>query len=136
MEDFLLIFSLEFLMLQLLQFIAHFWAFKEHPKVNQIQYNALKFFFSLGKASPIAALLGDFGWVPIQMRLEYALLKYWYRVCNLPQERLPKKVFIWAGKIADLGKKNWVSQVRLLLGELNLTYAFINAGNRKETHLH
>ena len=38
-----------------------------------------------------------------------------------------------AGKIADLGKKNWVSQVRLLLGELNLTDAFINAGNRKET---
>ena len=49
------------------------------------------------------------------MRLEYNLLKYWYCVCNLPQERLPKKTFIWAGKVADVGKKNWVSQVRLLL---------------------
>ena len=44
-----------------------------------------------------------------------------------------KSSIIWAGKIADLGKKNWVFQVGLLSGELNLTDAFINAGNRKET---
>ena len=90
----------------IIEFSAHLWAFKERPKVK---YNALRFFFGLGKASPIAA---DSGWVPIQMRLEYSLFKYWYRVCNLSHERLPTKVFIWAGKIADLGKKNWVSQVK------------------------
>ena len=41
--------------------------------------------------------------------------------------------FNGVGKIADLGKKNRVSQVGFLSGELNLTDAFINAGNRKET---
>lgn len=35
----------------------------ECPKVNQIQFNALRFFFGQGKASPIAAHLGDSGWV-------------------------------------------------------------------------
>jgi len=85
--------------------------------------------FSLAKVKPLPLLhtseILD-GCQPIQMRLEYTLVKYWYHVCNLPQDRLPKKTFIWAEKIADVGKKNWLFQVRLLL-------FFINAGNRKET---
>ena len=32
--------------------------------------------------SPIAALLGGSGCMPIQIRLEYTVLKYWHRVCN------------------------------------------------------
>ena len=75
-----------------------------------------------------AALIGDSGWAPLQ----YNLLKYWYRVCNLPQECLPKKT-IWAGNVADVGKKNCVSQVRLLLEDLNLSDVFVNASNKKET---
>ena len=46
------------------------------------------------------------------MRLEYSIS---------PQERLTKKTFILDGKVADVGKKNWVSQVSLLLEDLNLT---------------
>ena len=69
------------------------------------------------------------------MRLEYNLLKYWCRVCNLPQERLPKKTFIWAGNVADVGKKNWVFQVRLLLEDLNLSDVFVNVGNNKKKTL-
>ena len=40
----------------IIEFSTYLWAFKECPKVNQIQYNALRFFSGLGKASPIAAL--------------------------------------------------------------------------------
>ena len=69
------------------------------------------------------------------MRLEYNLLKYWYCVHNLPQERLPKKTFIWAGNVADVGKKIWVSQVRLLLEDLNLSNVFLNVGNNKKKTL-
>ena len=114
----------------IIEFSAHLWAFKERPKINQIQYNALRFFFGLGKASPIAALIGDSGWVPLQMRLEYTVLKYWYRVCNLPLERLPNKVFLWAGKVAHIGKKNWVyPKSGHFCGGLNLSDAFVNASN-------
>lgn len=66
MEDFLLLFSLVFLMLQLLHLLSLVPTFGplERPKVNQIQFNALRFFFGLGKVSPIAAHLRDSGWVP------------------------------------------------------------------------
>ena len=47
----------------IIEFSAHLWAFKEHPKVKQIQYHALRFFFGLGKASPTSALIGDSDWL-------------------------------------------------------------------------
>ena len=51
-----------------------------------------------------------------------------YFVSISPQERLTKKTFILDGKVADVGKKNWVSQVSLLLEDLNLTVIVVNAG--------
>lgn len=59
-----------------IEFSAHFWAFKECPNVSQIQHNALRFSSGLGKALSIAALTGDSGWAPLQLRLEYTLLVF------------------------------------------------------------
>ena len=40
---------------------------------------------------------------------------------------------VYPRKLADVVKKNWVSQFRLLLEDLNLTDIFINAANKKGT---
>ena len=39
---------------------------------------------------------------------------------------------MWAGKVADIGKRDWASQVRTLLEGLNLSDAFANASDKKE----
>ena len=54
---------------------------RSFPLLNQIQHNALRFFFGLGKTAPIAALIGDSGWIPLQMHLQYTVLKFWLRAC-------------------------------------------------------
>jgi len=46
--------------------------------------NALIYFFGLGAATPLAALLGDSGWPAIQLHLQFTMLKYWFRVCSMP----------------------------------------------------
>jgi len=37
-----------------------------------------------------------------------------------------------AGKVADIGKRDWASQVRTLLEGLKLSEAFVNASDKKE----
>ena len=77
----------------ILGYTAHIWAFKPSSFATKIQNGALRFFFGLGKAAPIAALLGDSGWYPIEMQLQFILLKYWYHLCSLGADRIPRKVF-------------------------------------------
>lgn len=110
------------LVLSRMEYSAAIWAVRNFPLLNQIQHNALRFFFGLGKTAPIAALIGDSGWVPLQMQLQYTVLKFWLRACSLPPNRLVRKVFIWASEIADKGKTNWVSRTRDLLEKIHIEY--------------
>ena len=59
------------LVLSRIEYTAAVWACRSFPLLNQIQHNALRFFFGLGKTAPIAALIGDAGWIPLQMHLQY-----------------------------------------------------------------
>ena len=76
---------------------------------------AFRYFFGLGKIAPIAALLGDSGWSPIDLHLQYIVLKYWHCLGSMPLDRIPKKVFCWCSKYAAIGKKNWSFHVKKLL---------------------
>ena len=63
--------------------------------------------------------MGDSRWPPIQLQLQFVLLKYWYNVSFMDNVRLPKKVFCWASELAKKGKKSWCLKVDKLLGELD-----------------
>ena len=110
------------LVLSRIEYTAAIWACRSFPLLNQIQHNALRFFFGLGKTAPIAALIGDSGWIPLQMYLQYTVLKFWLRACSLPPNRLVRKIFIWASEIADQGKNNWVSRTRDLLEKIHIEH--------------
>ena len=105
--------------ISIFSYIAHLWAFTSSPLAVKVQNNALRFFFGLGKAAPTAALLGDSGWPPIQLQLQFVLLKYWYKVSSMDNERLPKKIFCWAKELASKGKKSWCFKVNKLMSELD-----------------
>ena len=47
----------------------------------------------LGTAAPLAALLGDSDWPPIQLHLQLTMLKYWFRVHTTLHEKLDCSVF-------------------------------------------
>ena len=92
---------------------------KKQP-LEKIQNNALRFFFGLGTAAPLAALLGDSGWPPIQLHLQFTMLKYWFRVCSMSSERVPKQAFLWSRSLSDPGKVTWASHASDLLDRLDL----------------
>ena len=97
-----------------------FWAHRKRQPLEKIQNNAPRFFFGLGTATPLAALLGDSGWPPIQLHLQFTILKYWFRVCSMPLERVPKQVILWSRSLSDSGKITWASHASNLLDGLDL----------------
>ena len=67
----------------IISYFAHVWAWNSSALATKLQNKALRFFFGLGKAAPLAALIGDSGWIPINADLQFVLLKYWFRVCSI-----------------------------------------------------
>ena len=112
------------LVLSRIEYTAAIWACRSFPLLNQIQHNTLSFFFGLGKTALIAALIGDSEWIPLQMHVQFTVLKFWLRACSLSPNRLVRKVFffIWASEIADKGKNNWVARTRDLLVKIHIEY--------------
>ena len=106
--------------LSICNYSAHIWAHRKNLQLNKLQNNALKFFFGLGNAAPLAALEGDSGWPPLQMQLQYTLVKYWVRVCEMPLSRIPKLAYVWSRELADSGKKSWGYHIRELVEGLKL----------------
>lgn len=93
--------------LSICNYSAHIWAHRKNLQLLKLQNNAPRFFFGLGTAAPLAALEGDSGWPPMQLQLQYTMVKYWVRVCAMPLSRIPKVAYLWSCEIADSGKKSW-----------------------------
>lgn len=62
-------------------------------------------------------IFGDLGRYPVYITSAVRCVKYWYRIINLPDERLPKKAYKMLLHLQNLGKKTWVHHVGLLLCE-------------------
>ena len=99
---------------------AHIWAYRKKLQLTKLQNSALRFFFGLGNAAPLAALEGDSGWPPIQLQLQFTLVKYWFRLCSMPTGRLPKCAYLWSRELADSGRKSWAYHMRDIVEGLSL----------------
>ena len=108
--------------LSVFNYTAHIWSFNRSvltlPK--KIQNNSLRFFFGLGKAAPIAALLGDSGWPPIEIYLQFTLITWWFHLGNMSMDRIPKVVYKSNKEFADMNNlKSWSHQVKQMVSPID-----------------
>ena len=60
-------------------------------------------------------IYGDLGRYPMFITSAVRCVKYWLRITNLPDERLPKKAYNMLLYLQDLGKKTWAYHIKELL---------------------
>ena len=60
-------------------------------------------------------IFGDLGRYPMYVTTAVRCVKYWFRVINLPADRLPKQAYNMLMHLQGLGKKTWAYHVKLLL---------------------
>ena len=68
----------------------------------------------------LPAIDGDMGWTPVHIRQQKEIVRYFIRLCKLPDERLEKIVFNWDYSLCAQGKKNWCKDAKNLLYKCNL----------------
>ena len=97
---------------------AAVWGGKVFSCINAVQNRAMRFYLGTGKYTPDAAVSGDMGWQPPNVKQWKAVCAYWYRMTVMSNSRLNKRIFLWSKAKANSSCKNWYFKVREQLTNL------------------
>ena len=83
----------------------------------------MRYFLGVHKFAPIPALLGEMGWFKHDIGRNICALRYWNRLINMDDSRLPKVCFNEQIKTCN---KNWAARLELLFVQLGMEDTFSN----------
>ena len=90
---------------------ASIWGTADRSCIEAVQMRACRYFLGVGRYTPNAAVNGEMGWKPTQVRVYNSVCRTWCRLTGMNTSRLNKRVFSWAYEQAKNGGKNWVYRV-------------------------
>ena len=73
----------------------------------------------VGKYTPNDAVLGEMAWVPPTVHQWKSVTGYWCNLCNLPLQRINKRVALWAASRANTFFKTWFYYVKEHISKLD-----------------
>lgn len=75
---------------------AAIWGDREFTSINAVQNRAERFFMGVGRYTPNAAVNGDMGWEKPIVKQWSSVVNNWFRIRNMNDGRINKKVYKWA----------------------------------------
>ena len=111
---------------------ASIWGTREYSCISAVQHRACRFFLGVGKFTPNAAVEGDMGWIPAEVRQWTCVVRLWCRLKNMDVNRLNHKVYKWAESMKTR-TKNWVFRFQRHLELINCSHYLNN--NYSTSHI-
>ena len=100
----------------ILDYGSEIWGNIKSPKIDTVQNRAMKTFLGVNKFAANLAVSGDLGWSPSEVRRKVNMVRFWNRLQNLGDNRLPKTLFEF--EYNHSGK--WCTAIRKILTEIGL----------------
>lgn len=110
------------LVMSVIEYGAAIWGSKDFSCINAVKNRAMRFFMGVGKYTPNLSLYGDMGWMPCVIKQWSCILRTWSRYTKMCNNRLNKKVFLWANRSCNSKIKNWNFRVHSKFRELDMSY--------------
>ena len=101
--------------LPILMYGSELWGFQPFTVLEIAHMFAWKRFSNVSVQTPNKLIYGDLGTDSMFITSDVRCVKYWLRITNLPDERLPKKAYNMLLYLQNLGKKTWAYHVKELL---------------------
>lgn len=119
------------LILPILLYGSEIWGCNTHKSVEAVQSKFLKYVLNVPLSAPNAAVLGESGRYPIGVDATMRAVKYWLKVRNMSDDRLPKAALNLQTSMDEHGKKCWVTDIREVLYKhgFGIVYFEGNVGN-------
>lgn len=110
------------LVMSVIEYGAAIWGAREYLCINAIKNRAMRFFMGVGRYTPNLSLYGDMGWKPCIINQWSCILRTWSRYTKMCNDRINRKVFLWANRCCNNRIKNWNFRVQSKFRELNLAH--------------
>ena len=103
----------------ILEYGAEIWGAGEWEEAERLQREMAKRILGLKESTNNEVVLGELGWWKLKSRRDMLRLRYWRRLINMKQEKLPKRVYEWELRRWK-GKRSWIRHTKKLLIGLGL----------------
>jgi hypothetical protein len=109
----------------ILEYGAEIWGFKKCKEIDMIQNKAARIYLGVHRFAPLPALYGDLGWTSCENRRKLEMFRYWNRLVQMENTRLPRVVFDWMRERAG---NSWIQEIKELFKDINMIDIFNNLG--------
>ena len=107
----------------ILDYGGEIWGFKKYKDIDLIQNKAARVFLGVHRFAPLPAIHGDLGWTSSDDRRKLAMFRYWNRIVNMSELRLPKIIFNWMREqVGD----SWVQEIKSQFEKCGIIEKFYN----------
>ena len=111
--------------LSICDYAAGVWGTKRFNKIEQVLYRGARYYLGVHRFASIDALLGDLGWQPAFTRHKELILKQWNRFCQMPTNRLTRRVFSW-DLLYSTRQGTWSFSARSIFNDIGRPELFDN----------
>ena len=109
----------ETLVRPILEYGAEICGEAEWEEAEKLQREMAKRILGLKESTNNEVALGELGWWKLRARRDMLRLRYWGRLINMKQGKLPRKVYEWELR-RQKGKRSWTMYTKRLLLELGM----------------
>eukprot|EP00745_Piridium_sociabile_P024691 TRINITY_DN39152_c0_g3_i6.p1 TRINITY_DN39152_c0_g3~~TRINITY_DN39152_c0_g3_i6.p1 ORF type:complete len:696 (-),score=54.33 TRINITY_DN39152_c0_g3_i6:199-2037(-) len=118
----------------ILLYSSEVWGFNRLDHIEKVHLMACKRFLGVPVRTPNKMVYGDLGRYPLYINSYVACLRYWFKLIQMDNDRLPYKAYMMLLELDRVGKNCWATKVRDILCEtgFNIVWLQHGVGNVKE----
>ena len=109
------------------------YGYNPHPPTEALHMRVLRSFLGLKKTTPSEGIKAEFKWLSPQSRGQIKMVRQFFRMRNLSDSRITKKILNYDIKLSNFGREDcWSSEVNNILNKNNLGHYFSEPCNAKD----
>ena len=113
----------------IMQYGSELWGlYKSSVECEKVHLYALKKFLNVDMKTPNDLVYTELRRYPIMINSSINAIRYWLRVVQMENTRIPRKAYDILCKLDRKGKETWATKVRLLLYQNGFGYAWESQG--------
>lgn len=113
----------------ILNYSAEVWGIHEAKDIELIHTKFCRWVLHVKKSTNLTGLYGELGRVPFFITRKIRMFNYWTKLFKLSENAIPWQIYMMLKNDADnnvsYGGHNWAFQIKRMLGELGLSYIWL-----------